>query len=725
MAKNIKMDTRKDFRGGLNLRADAFELAPNESPDMLNVDIDPRGGVEQRQGISLIPAAWANPNLLTNDQSTALVATPSGANISTSNCTIARDTSAGAWPPTSGAPQASIAISVTAAGQAFYTVTVPVTPNTTYAAHWKLRQKTGTAVPCIFRIDWYTAASAFISSSATTTFTPTSSFFTPTGQNASNLVAPATAAKAVVIMFIGNGTTNPAAGAVVQYHAMHFAKGQNIYRWWDQTQLQLPEDIRQLGSYKSDDGVSNHLIAIDDAGFIWYANNVYNTAPSWNALAVHSADCRMVQFKNLLFFSETYAGIATVNCKTWDGTTLATLGQAFNDNLAAPTNANMPGHKFNAVFQGCMWIASTYESSVEYKSRVRWSHPNNPRDYRTFDYIDIDIGVGGDSITALVPFQDRLLVFKNNAVYAITGTSPDTFQVYPISRTVGAVGPKSIVVTDHGVYFYDPTHGVFLYDGKSISWKFERLYPMLTEGNVWTGRGAGFAILAWSGRRLWLSLPWSATTSTSPTYNTRTYVMDPTLTKEGSWVAYDFGCQLMYLHKLTGQPDRLFGCADGNYDPAGGKGRYYILEDATAAAQPYDIKQAGTVHITSYYVTPWFDAGNPVLKKRWLRPEFIARSLNSNSIITVDTRTDWDSRIAKRTFILTTSVDQAAMIWGDPWGEVWAGGDATSPRSEHHKGPSLGQSRAMQLKISGPTVENKHWGLNALTMKFTIKPPRS
>lgn len=39
-----------DFTGGLNLRADPFQLAPNESPDLLNVDVDPRGGFSMRGG---------------------------------------------------------------------------------------------------------------------------------------------------------------------------------------------------------------------------------------------------------------------------------------------------------------------------------------------------------------------------------------------------------------------------------------------------------------------------------------------------------------------------------------------------------------------------------------------------------------------------------------------------------------------------------------------------
>jgi len=39
-----------DFTGGLNLRRDQFTLGDNESPDMLNVDVDPRGGFYTRRG---------------------------------------------------------------------------------------------------------------------------------------------------------------------------------------------------------------------------------------------------------------------------------------------------------------------------------------------------------------------------------------------------------------------------------------------------------------------------------------------------------------------------------------------------------------------------------------------------------------------------------------------------------------------------------------------------
>lgn len=53
----IQILRQDDFTGGLNLRADQFQLAPNESPKMLNVEIDPRGGVFSRGGMRQVNAA--------------------------------------------------------------------------------------------------------------------------------------------------------------------------------------------------------------------------------------------------------------------------------------------------------------------------------------------------------------------------------------------------------------------------------------------------------------------------------------------------------------------------------------------------------------------------------------------------------------------------------------------------------------------------------------------
>ena len=49
--RRTQLFTLRDFTGGLNLVSDTFRLAANESPDMMNVDVDRRGGFQLRNGI--------------------------------------------------------------------------------------------------------------------------------------------------------------------------------------------------------------------------------------------------------------------------------------------------------------------------------------------------------------------------------------------------------------------------------------------------------------------------------------------------------------------------------------------------------------------------------------------------------------------------------------------------------------------------------------------------
>ena len=51
MPRQFQLEVLEAFTGGLNLRSDQFNLADNESPDLLNVIVDPRGGIRQRDGV--------------------------------------------------------------------------------------------------------------------------------------------------------------------------------------------------------------------------------------------------------------------------------------------------------------------------------------------------------------------------------------------------------------------------------------------------------------------------------------------------------------------------------------------------------------------------------------------------------------------------------------------------------------------------------------------------
>ena len=49
--REFKLEVLEAFTGGLNFRSDQFNLAENESPDLLNVLVDPRGGIRMRDGV--------------------------------------------------------------------------------------------------------------------------------------------------------------------------------------------------------------------------------------------------------------------------------------------------------------------------------------------------------------------------------------------------------------------------------------------------------------------------------------------------------------------------------------------------------------------------------------------------------------------------------------------------------------------------------------------------
>ncbi len=44
-----QVTTLKDFRGGLNLISDNFKLAPNETPNVVNLDFSERGGMSKKK----------------------------------------------------------------------------------------------------------------------------------------------------------------------------------------------------------------------------------------------------------------------------------------------------------------------------------------------------------------------------------------------------------------------------------------------------------------------------------------------------------------------------------------------------------------------------------------------------------------------------------------------------------------------------------------------------
>lgn len=89
---SVSVKQVNDFTGGLNYRADQFQLKDNESPDMLNVEIDPRGGVfsrgaQQNLNSTAVSGTWTPRNLFAfyGDTSTLMLKTATRVYKCTSN----------------------------------------------------------------------------------------------------------------------------------------------------------------------------------------------------------------------------------------------------------------------------------------------------------------------------------------------------------------------------------------------------------------------------------------------------------------------------------------------------------------------------------------------------------------------------------------------------------------------------------------------------------------
>ena len=63
----------------------------------------------------------------------------------------------------------------------------------------------------------------------------------------------------------------------------------------------------------------------------------------------------------------------------------------------------------------------------------------------------------------MIPYSDRLLIFKPDSVWALFGYDAETWELTNISRTVGCVHQQAICRNEAGVFFLSWPQGIFAY----------------------------------------------------------------------------------------------------------------------------------------------------------------------------------------------------------------------------------------------------------------------
>ena len=401
--------------------------------------------------------------------------------------------------------------------------------------------------------------------------------------------------------------------------------------------------------------------------------------------------------------------------RKWTGAAISNLTQTFNDNLLAPNQGDMIIAKYITVHRQYTFLANTLEAAVAKQNRVRWSHPNEPEDYRTNDFIDIDDGRAGDTIQAIIPFKDRLLVFKQKSIHIMTGYSDNTWTVTALSYRHGACGPDAVVTDGDSVYFFTWPEGVFRYDGGKIDWLFNNIYPKVQDGTINAAQQSKIA-LGWLGRRLWVSVP-----TVGATVNNRTYVWDPQLGARGKsgaqrgpggWVGYDIGAVAFLEWRPVAATSQLLGLNTTV--------KRVNTYQNNADTDNYD---SNSVNIATRVECRWVFGDNAAQRKRFKRADFVIDT-DITADLTVSVRRDFDTTVITKQFLLHALPFTTGGLWGDIWDTVLMWGTVGNLGSERIiRGASLGSARATQLIVEGPAA-SKRFGVNLIIFKYKKKALR-
>jgi len=401
----------------------------------------------------------------------------------------------------------------------------------------------------------------------------------------------------------------------------------------------------------------------------------------------------------------------------------------YNDDYTTPDaigSGAMPRCEFIETHGGYVFCAYTKESTV-FPNRLRWSHPSQPENWATLDFLDIS--AGGGKITGLRSFQDHLLIFKTDSVWALYGYDSESWQLVRVSTTAGAPNTTAITASETAVYFFSAAErgSIFAYNGSGppvlISQNLRTVLEDLTTPNdVW---------LAWAGKRLWCSLPW---TYDGVVANQSTvFVFDPQV-GNGAWTAHRPA--LGHVKSIVENADASIGYPLASVNGSSGAACLVKLDFNDAPVDTI-LEDLTLSPADCYYYTGWQHAGWPERRKSWRRPRFVIDQVDETVEIDLDIYFDYDEGAPMRSHVLsatsrgtafwreTGSLETNGFEWGD--GTLWGAGGAEGseivravPATQDLSG--LGVNRAVQLRVStNAEYAGKAWGVNLITLKYILR----
>ena len=283
--------------------------------------------------------------------------------------------------------------------------------------------------------------------------------------------------------------------------------------------------------FYGDDGEVQIIAQLVGGDLVWRDSGAWSDVEdSTNTALTSTVDRPMT---SATFNDALYLQNGTDKPIKWDGTAEEgeRLDQDWANDYAAPAGGDMPIARCITQHNGYIFVGNTLESGTRYRNRVRFSHLQRPEDFAEADYFDV--GADHEGIVAFAPFADHLLVFKERSTWVVYGWGASDFQLNPLSMDVGAVAPQAVVSSPVGVYVFSERAGVMRYDGRSLSWVFDKLVPALDDQETILETRFDEIRAGWIDNKIWFSVPWGIADS-------RALVYDPSLGRDGSWTRYEY-----------------------------------------------------------------------------------------------------------------------------------------------------------------------------------------
>jgi hypothetical protein len=97
-------------------------------------------------------------------------------------------------------------------------------------------------------------------------------------------------------------------------------------------------------------------------------------------------------------------------------------------------------------------------------------------------------GNPSDSIIAMVPFQDTLVIFKEDSTHELRGNSPETLSITDVSFEYGCVSPRGYCVFENRLLFVDKK-AICEYSGSNITAISDKIESFIDDSNKYNMTG--------------------------------------------------------------------------------------------------------------------------------------------------------------------------------------------------------------------------------------------